>query len=72
MSWAQRLKRVFGIDSEICRHCGGGMRLIAGMPDHSIEDPVVIQKIWITCRSGRVMQGRRESCHRVELSPIHI
>ena len=29
MSWAQRLKRVFGIDVEVCPHCGGGVRLIA-------------------------------------------
>jgi len=40
MSWAQRLKRVFGIDIEICPHCGGGVRIIA-----SIEDAMVIKKI---------------------------
>ena len=27
--WAQRLKRVFGIDIETCRACGGVMRIIA-------------------------------------------
>ena len=40
MSWAQRLKRVFGIDIELCPACGGAVRIIA-----RIEDPVVIEKI---------------------------
>jgi len=37
MTWAQRLKRVFGIDIEICPACGGAVRIIA-----CIEDPDVI------------------------------
>ena len=40
MSWAQRLKRVFDIDIEMCTVCGGSMKVIA-----CIEDPVVIRKI---------------------------
>jgi hypothetical protein len=40
MTWAQRLKRVFGIDIETCPACGGAVRIIA-----CIEDPVVIEKI---------------------------
>ena len=40
MTWAQRLKRVFGIDIETCPACGGAMRIIA-----CIEDPEVIEKI---------------------------
>jgi hypothetical protein len=40
MTWAQRLKRVFGIDIETCAACGGAVRIIA-----CIEDPVVIQTI---------------------------
>jgi len=40
MTWAQRLKRVFGIDIEICSECGGYVKVIA-----SIEDPMVIRKI---------------------------
>ena len=41
-TWAQRLKRVFGIgiDIETCQACGGAVRIIA-----SIEDPEVIEKI---------------------------
>ena len=38
MTWAQRLKRVFNIDVETCRVCGGAARVIA-----CIEDPVVIK-----------------------------
>jgi hypothetical protein len=40
MTWAQRLKRVFNIDIETCRQCGGAMKVIA-----CIEDQVVIDKI---------------------------
>ena len=40
MTWAQRLKRVFNVDVEMCRVCGGTAKVIA-----CIEDPVVIQKI---------------------------
>ena len=40
MSWAQRLKRVFAIDIETCRQCGGHLRVIA-----SIEEPAVIERI---------------------------
>ena len=40
MTWAKRLKRVFGIDIETCSECGGNVKIIA-----CIEDPAVIQKI---------------------------
>jgi hypothetical protein len=40
LTWAQRLKRVFAIDIEFCRRCGGRLRVIA-----SIEDPAVIERI---------------------------
>jgi len=40
MTWAQRLKRVFAIDIETCRRCGGKLKVIA-----SIEDPPVIERI---------------------------
>jgi len=38
MSWAGRLKRVFAIDIERCRGCGGGLRVIA-----RIEEPALIE-----------------------------
>jgi hypothetical protein len=28
MGWAQRLKRVFGIEIETCEHCGGKVKVI--------------------------------------------
>ena len=40
MSWAQRLKRVFGIDVSTCVHCGGAVRIVA-----SIEEPTAIRQI---------------------------
>lgn len=40
-----RCKRVFNIDIEICERCGGKVKVIAEMSDHSIEDPVVIAHI---------------------------
>jgi hypothetical protein len=40
LTWAQRLKRVFAIDIEVCRRCGGKLRVIV-----SIEDPAVIARI---------------------------
>jgi hypothetical protein len=40
MTWAQRLKRVFGIDIETCRECGGAVKVIA-----CIDDPVLIKNI---------------------------
>lgn len=40
MSWAKRLKRVFGIEIDTCQRCGGTLRSVA-----SIEQPEVIAKI---------------------------
>lgn len=40
MTWARRLKRLFGIDTEACPACGRTMRIIA-----CIEDPDVFEKI---------------------------
>jgi hypothetical protein len=40
MSWAQRLRRVFGIEIQRCDECGGALKIIA-----SIEEPEVIGQI---------------------------
>jgi len=40
MTWAQRLKRVFGVEIEACTRCGGKLAIIA-----SIEEPEVVAKI---------------------------
>ena len=52
MTWAQRLKRVFNIDIETCRHCQGPVKIIA-----CIEDPVVIEKILSHLRSKAETQA---------------
>ena len=38
MTWAQRLKRVFGIDIESCPACGGALRILACISQGSNED----------------------------------
>ena len=40
MLWAQRLKRVFGIEIDSCARCGGKLQVIA-----SIEEREVIARI---------------------------
>jgi hypothetical protein len=40
MSWARRLKRVFGVEIDQCARCGGQLKILA-----SIEEPAVIAKI---------------------------
>ena len=40
LTWAERLKRVFGIDVSVCPLCGGTLRVIA-----DVTDPDVIQTI---------------------------
>ena len=40
INWAERLKRVFNIDIEVCSECGGKVKIIA-----SIKDPLVIDQI---------------------------
>ena len=40
MSWAQRLKRVFGIEIEACARCGGKLKILT-----NIDEPEIIAKI---------------------------
>ena len=40
MSWARRLKRVFGVEIDQCARCRGQLKILA-----SIEEPAVIAKI---------------------------
>ena len=44
-TWAQRLKRVFNIDIDICGRCGGAVKVIADASDRCIEDQDIIDKI---------------------------
>lgn len=57
--WAQRLKRVFGIDIETCPACGGAMRIIS-----RIEDAEVIEKILtsLDAKADEPEALRRPSC----------
>ena len=55
MSWARRLKRVFGIEIEHCAHCGGKLAIIA-----SIEEPAVIAKILAHLEKTPADQFQRE------------
>ncbi len=38
MSWAQRLKRVFSIDVEVCKDCGGRVKVLACIEDQPTND----------------------------------
>jgi hypothetical protein len=41
MTWAQRLKRVFNIDIEVCGRCGGAVKVIACIEDQDIIDKIL-------------------------------
>ena len=41
MTWAQRLKRVFNIDIEVCSRCGGSVRVIACIEDRDVIDRIL-------------------------------
>jgi hypothetical protein len=56
MTWAQRLKRVFGIDIKTCRECGGAVKVIA-----CIEDPVLVK---------RILAHLKEKVALVEFNPL--
>ena len=41
MTWAQRLKRVFNIDIEVCGRCGGSVKVIACIEDQDVIDTIL-------------------------------
>tara|TARA_B110000305_G_scaffold209670_1_gene242813 strand:- start:60 stop:1361 length:1302 start_codon:yes stop_codon:yes gene_type:complete len=41
MTWAQRLKRVFSIDIEVCGRCGGSVRVIASIEGQDVIDRIL-------------------------------
>jgi len=41
MTWAQRLKRVFSIDIEVCGRCGGSVRVIACIEEQDVIDRIL-------------------------------
>ena len=44
MSWAQRLKRVFNVDIEVCSRCVGAVRVIACIEDQDIIDRILAHR----------------------------
>lgn len=58
ITWAQRLKRLFSIDIEICEKCKGPVRIIA-----CIEDPAVIRQI------PEHLKSKERADHQAELPP---
>jgi hypothetical protein len=75
MTWAQRLKRVFNIDIETCRECGGAVKVAApaypcacGISASMhviacIEDPLVIEKI-LTHLNEKPSPQERACCQK--------
>ena len=55
MSWARRLKRVFGVEIESCTRCGGELKIIA-----SIEEPQLIAKILLHLERAAAEQYQSE------------
>jgi hypothetical protein len=55
MSWARRLKRVFGVQIESCARCGGQLKIIA-----SIEEPQLIAKILSHLERAAAEQSQSE------------
>jgi len=41
MTWAQRLKRVFNIDIELCSRCGGTVKVTACIEDQDVIDRIL-------------------------------
>ena len=41
MTWAQRLKRVFNIEVEVCGRCGGSVKVIAYIEDQDIINRIL-------------------------------
>ena len=61
MTWAQRLKRVFGIDAETCIHCGGKVKIVA-----SVEEPNAIRAILAHFdKHGALESEKHESCRGI-------
>jgi hypothetical protein len=55
MSWARRLKRVFGVEIASCTRCGGQLTIIA-----SIEEPPLIAKILSHLESSAAERSQSE------------
>ncbi len=41
LTWAERLRRVFGIEITVCPHCGGRLRVIGDVTDPEVIDQIL-------------------------------
>ena len=58
MSWAQRLKRVFGIGIATCEQCGGPVKVIASIEDPTVEiGRLVARRGWQPASPAAVAAG---------------
>jgi hypothetical protein len=64
MSWARRLKRVFGVEIKSCTRCGGELKIIA-----SIEERPLIAKILSHLERAAPEQSQSELPLRKRGSP---
>jgi len=62
MTWAQRLKRIFGIDIEVCSACGGAVKIVACIEDSDVIDKILshLEKK-LTSASGTQLPPSRAS-----------
>jgi hypothetical protein len=66
MSWARRLKRVFGVEIEGCARCGGQLKIIA-----NIDEPQLIAKILSHLERAVAEQSQSERPHGARGPPLH-
>ncbi len=64
MTWAQRLKRVFNIDIEVCSRCGGSVRVIACIEDEDIMPDTAGQAL------DRILAHLREKEQNIPTLPL--
>ena len=70
MSWAQRLKRVFGVDITTCVHCSGTVRIVA-----SIDELTAIRAILIHFEKHGALEEaccRPRSVKEINSFPDHV
>jgi hypothetical protein len=77
MGWARRLKRVFGIEIELCARCGGRIRVIASIEKLEHIARILAHRLALHSASTKrpfirtirkeQWRSRRRSIHRIRL-----
>ena len=69
MTWAQRLKRVFNIDIEVCSRCGGSVKVIACIEEQDVIDRILAhlreQGTGSPCPAPPGAPNQGATCHAV-------